>query len=200
MSTNFRRKYCFLTIPPQASGEDRSGVEVAAAVSTTRIGPDDLQTFLVNDAGLQTAAYSPGDWLEPKDGSNQRMMIVGASQFSAATAATSSRVASPQLDRQILKTQTTVSAHASPVFAEVAAVLAQRTNQPASLTSSSTIAQLSVVCMQLVGDIPARGARYFSQPKAAQDAVQICQRNCVLNETDNIQACVWQCDANVDAN
>ena len=186
--------------PPQASGEDRSGVEVAAAVSTTRIGPDDLQTFLVNDPGLQTAAYSPGDWLEPKDGSNQRMMIVGAAQVSAARAATSSRVASPQLDRHILKMQTTVSAHASPIFAEAVALLGKTTSRPAFSTSTSTITQLSVVCMQLLGDIPARGARYFSQPKAAQDAVQLCQQKCVLDGMDNIQGCVWRCEANAAGN
>ena len=66
--------------PPQASGEDVSGVEVAAALTVTRIDGDDVQTLLVSDSG---ATYRPGDWLEPKDGSNQRMMIVGASQVSA---------------------------------------------------------------------------------------------------------------------
>ena len=61
--------------PPQASGEDLSGVEVAAAITAPQIGANDVQTFLVSNAGV---AYSPGDWLEPKDGGNQRMMIVGA--------------------------------------------------------------------------------------------------------------------------
>ena len=62
---------------PQASGEDVSGVEVAPAITVSRLGADDLQTFLVSAAG---ADYQPGDWLEPKDGGNQRMMIVGAGQ------------------------------------------------------------------------------------------------------------------------
>ena len=69
--------------PPQASGEDVSGVEVAAAITTTRIGPNDLQTFLVSASG---ADYQPGDWLEPKDGGNQRMMIVGAGQGASVAA------------------------------------------------------------------------------------------------------------------
>ena len=61
--------------PPQASGEDVSGVEVAAAITASRIGPDDQQVLLVSAAG---GNYQPGDWLEPKDGGNQRMMIVSA--------------------------------------------------------------------------------------------------------------------------
>ena len=69
--------------PPQASGEDVSGVEVAAAVTVTRIGANDLQTFLVSASG---ADYQPGDWLEPKDGGNQRMMIVGAGQAASVSA------------------------------------------------------------------------------------------------------------------
>ena len=69
--------------PPQASGEDVSGVEVAAAITTTRIGANDLQTILVSASG---ADHQPGDWLEPKDGSNQRMMIVGAGQAASALA------------------------------------------------------------------------------------------------------------------
>ena len=184
--------------PPQASGEDRSGVEVAAAVSASRIGAEDVQTFLVNNPGLQPAAHSPGDWLEPKDGSNQRMMIVGASQSAAATA-TISRVTTPQLDRSFLKIRNSVSTHAPSIFAGAVVLLGQKANRPVSLTSSSTssgITQLSVVCMQLDHDIPTRGARYFSQPKAAQGEVQLCQKNCALNETSTIQRCVWQCEAN----
>ena len=61
--------------PPQASGEDVSGVEVATAITASRIGPDDQQVLLVSAAG---GNYQPGDWLEPKDGGNQRMMIVSA--------------------------------------------------------------------------------------------------------------------------
>ncbi len=177
---------------PQASGEDVSGVEVAAALTVTRIGGDDVQTFLVSDSG---AEYRPGDWLEPKDGSNQRMMIVGASQVSAVASAALSPVASPQFDRQILKTQTAVSSHGSPLFAAAMAPFGGRASPAAGLTSSSTITQVSVVCMQIDHDIPTRGARYFSVPKTAQNDVQGCQRNCVLEETENIQLCVWKCEA-----
>ncbi len=69
--------------PPQAAGEDLAGVEVAAAVTNYRIGADDVQTFLVSSTD---ATYQPGDWLEPKDGSYQRMMIVGSGQAGAAAA------------------------------------------------------------------------------------------------------------------
>ncbi len=178
--------------PPQASGEDLSGVEVAAAVTSSSIGGDDLQTFLVSNAG---AAYSPGDWLEPKDGGNQRMMVVGAGPASADKPVASSGVASPRLHSRILKVQSAVSSHASSVFSSAMMPRAKRASQPAHLTSSSTMTQLSVVCMQQDHDIPTRGDRYFSQPKTAQDAVQLCQQNCVLNETDNIQQCVWECEA-----
>ena len=39
--------------PPQASGEDVAGVEVAAAVSATSIGSNDLQVLLVSDTGTE---------------------------------------------------------------------------------------------------------------------------------------------------
>ncbi len=181
--------------PPQASGEDRSGLEVAAAIGTQRIGGDDVQTFLVNNPGLQTAAYSPGDWLEPKDGSNQRMMIVGAGQVSAARRGEPSPAAPVQFHPQILKSQATVSAHSSPNFAEAVALLGRKAGSPVYSNSNSGITRLSVVCMQIDHDIPTRGARYFSVPKTAQNDVQGCQRNCVLEETENIQLCVWKCEA-----
>ena len=183
--------------PPQASGEDVSGVEVAAAVSVGRIGQDDVQTFLVSNSG---AAYRPGDWLEPKDGSNQRMMIVGTSQISAVASTALSPVASPQFDRQILKTQTAVSSHGSPLFAAAMAPFGGRASRAAALTSNATITEVSVVCMQIGHDIPTRGARYFSQPKTPQDAVQLCQQKCVLDGMDNIQGCVWSCEANAGGN
>ena len=183
--------------PPQASGEDVSGVEVAAAVSVGRIDRDDVQTFLGSNSG---AAYRPGDWLEPKDGSNQRMMIVGAGQVSAVASTALSPVASPQFDRQILKTQTAVSSHGSPLFAAAMAPFGGRASRAAALTSNATITEVSVVCMQIGHDIPTRGARYFSQPKTPQDAVQLCQQKCVLDGMDNIQGCVWSCEANAGGN
>ena len=185
--------------PPQASGEDRSGVEVATAASASRIGPDDVQTFLVNNPGLQPAAYSPGDWLEPKDGSNQRMMIVGAGQVSAAKTADPLPAVSPQLD-PLLKVQTTVSPYVSPVFAEAVALLGRDMSRPAYSSSNSGITRLSLICMQRDHDIPTRGARYFSRPKSPQDDVQRCQRDCVLEETDEIQLCVWKCEGSQGTN
>ena len=176
--------------PPQASAEDVSGVEVAAAVSNHNIGSDDLQTFLVSSAG---AGFQPGDWLEPKDGSNQRMMVVGTG---AAKPVASSDPASSRLHQRILKMQSAISPHSSPAISSALVPRAKRVSQSAYWTSSSTFTQLSVVCMQGDRDIPTRGARYFSQPKTAQGAVQLCQQDCVLNETDNIQGCVWECEAN----
>ena len=178
--------------PPQASGGDVSGVEVAAAVSTPSIGADDVQSFLVSNAG---AGYQPGDWLEPKDGSNQRMMVVGTGPPAAAKPLASSDAASPRLHQRILKMQSAISPHGSPAFSSALVPRAKRVSQSAYWASSSTITQLSVVCMQGARDIPTRGARYFSQPKTAQGAVQLCQQDCVLNATDNIQECVWKCEA-----
>ena len=53
--------------------------------------------------------------------------------------------------------------------------------------------QLNVVCMQFEHDIPTRGARYFSVANAAEGPVETCQKQCVLDESANIQSCVWQC-------
>ena len=178
--------------PPQASGEDVSGVEVATAITASSIEPDDQQVLLVSAAG---GNYQPGDWLEPKDGGNQRMMIVGAGQVSAARRGEPSPAAPAQFHPQILKSQATVSAHSSPNFAEAVALLRRKAGSPVYSNSNSAITRLSVVCMQMGHDIPTRGARYFSVPKTAQNDVQGCQRNCVLEETKNIQLCVWKCEA-----
>ena len=64
--------------PPQAAGRDLSGIDAASASTSLSIAPDSLQTILLRGDGIQDIAYTPGDWLEPKDGGNQRMMIVGA--------------------------------------------------------------------------------------------------------------------------
>ena len=179
--------------PPQASATDVSGVEIAAAVSAPQISGSDVQTFLISDQGLQQASYSPGDWLEPKDGSNQRMMIVGASQGASAASTAS---------RQPVQAMTLRYAPAfpSPVVAEPAVFHGMSTFQPVRFASFAesepTITQLSVVCMQKDYGIPTRGARYFSLPKTVEGSVQSCQRNCVLNETSNIQECVWKCEEN----
>ena len=197
------------TRPPQASGEDRAGVEVAAAITANRIGGADVQTFLIKDQGVQPAAYQPGDWLEPKDGGNQRMMIVGVSQATAAASPVSRQqvqataahdfsisppavVAAPAVFRgrptfQLMR----FTSFTTSVFYNPLGVSASHT-----LASEPTITQLSVVCMQKDYGIPTRGARFFSQPKTAEGLVQTCQRNCVLNETSNIQECVWKCEEN----
>ena len=198
--------------PPQTAGQDQSGVEVAAAISAPEIGGNDLQTFLISDDGLQPAAYQPGDWLEPKDGSNQRMMIVGVSQGTSAASTAS---------RQPLQAWTSRYAPAFPLLevAEPAVFYGMPTFQlvrfaplttsvfysPLVVTASyvpasePTITQLQVVCMQQDSEtyrIPTRGDRYFSQPKAAEGPVQLCQRDCALNETTNVQQCVWKCEEN----
>ena len=197
------------TSPPQASAQDRSGVEIAAAVTAPQISGADVQTLLISDQGLQPAAYQPGDWLEPKDGSNQRMMIVGVSQATAA--------ASPASRQQVQPTAAYDFSISPPVVVAAPAVFRGRPtfqlmrftsfttsvfynplggSASHTLASEPTITQLSVVCMQKDYGIPTRGARFFSQPKAAEGLVQTCQRNCVLNETSNIQECVWKCEEN----
>ena len=200
--------------PPQASGEDVSGVEVAAAVSTERIGSDDVQVFLVSASG---ADYRPGDWLEPKDGSNQRMMIVGAGQAAAGVSPRSLHAGYSQSDQSggpgelsksslltlaPLETSTgfKMSELSSEASLESYASGGPSLAEPARVSSGgSEIVPLSVVCMQIEQDIPTRGARYFSQPKPAEGPVQTCQRNCVLSQSRNIQNCVWRCESTAPA-
>ena len=70
------------------------------------------------------------------------------------------------------------------------------TVQPGAAVSAATEAgflPLIVVCMQKGHDIPTRGARFFSATKSAEGPVQTCQKECVLNESTNIQRCVWAC-------
>ena len=200
--------------PPQASGEDVSGVEAAAAVSAPRIGSDDVQVFLVSASG---ADYRPGDWLEPKDGSNQRMMIVGAGQAAGAALPSPrhtafSRSEQPGVPGESSKSSlsalallgTSTGSKTSEFSAEASvesyAVGGPSLAEPVRASSTgSGIVPLSVVCMQIEQDIPTRGARYFSQPKTAQGPVQTCQRNCVLSQSRNIQNCVWRCEETAQA-
>ena len=175
--------------PPQASGSDRSGVEIAPAIGARRIGGDDVQTFLVNNTGLQAVAYSPGDWLEPKDGSHQRMMIVGVTPVAAAASA------SPGATENTLPVavggRTVSEIPVSWTFDTL-----ERSCIPRRFhASAGSLTWLDVVCMQrLAPEIPTRGARYFSEPKPAEGPVQRCQRDCALNETENVQQCVWACE------
>ena len=196
--------------PPQATGQDRSGVEVAAAISAAEIGGDDVQTFLISDQGVQSTAYQPGDWLEPKDGSNQRMLIVGASQGTSA-ASTASRQPVQAMTLRYdpafpsLEVAEPAVFHGMPTFQlmRFAPLTTSVFNIPIGVSASFAVAsepaitQLSVVCMQQDSEtyrIPTRGDRYFSQPKPAEGAVQLCQRDCALNETTNVQQCVWDCE------
>ena len=198
--------------PPQATGQDRSGVEVAAAISAPEIGGDDVQTFLISDQGIQSTAYQPGDWLEPKDGSNQRMLIVGVSQGRSAASTASRQPVQAMTLRyypafQSLEVAEPAVFHGMPTFQlmRFAPVTTSVFYSPLvvsasyALASEPTITQLQVVCMQQDSEtyrIPTRGDRYFSEPKAAEGPVQLCQRDCALNETNNVQQCVWNCEEN----
>ena len=157
--------------PPQASGNDLFGVDAATGSTSLSIGADSIQTILVQDGGIQDIAYQPGDWLEPKDGGNQRMMIVGAGQTPAPVAAgLVFRAGTPAQARTV------------------------------SLASGQTdLIALSVVCMQVEKGIPKRGSRFFSQPKSPDGTVQMCQRNCVVAGGDAIQGCVWECEVGAAA-
>ena len=188
--------------PPQARGQDLPGVDLAPATTAGGIGPNDLQPFLLDGADLQPAAYRPGDWLEPKDGSAQRMMIAGVNQVST-TGFPSSTLAQPHhVDRRGIGAQTprtTIMAYlrgASEDQTQTTELLGLYTGHGLQIQSDAqpTITQLLVVCMQRDREIPIRGARYFSQPKPAEGPVQTCQRNCVLNHREFIQQCVWQCE------
>ena len=160
--------------PPQASGNDLFGVDAATGATSLSIGGDSLQTILVQDGGIQDIAYQPGDWLEPKDGGNQRMMIVGPGQTSAPVAA--------GLDFRA-RTPAQVSSAALPVVS----------------AGQAGLIALSVVCMQIEKGIPTRGSRFFSQPKPPAGAVQMCQRNCVVAGGDAIQGCVWECEGSAES-
>ena len=106
--------------PPQAAGKDYSGVGVAAPTTTPAITGDSLQSLLVRNADVQTVAYRPGDWLEPKDGSNQRMMVVGADH------GTSTVALSPK--RSPTRFQSAAFANAEPEFTRLAVVCMQQDN------------------------------------------------------------------------
>ena len=117
--------------PPQASGNDLFGVDAATGSTSISIGGDSIQTILVQDGGIQDIAYQPGDWLEPKDGGNQRMMIVGAGQTSALVAA-------------------------GLVFRSRTPAQASSAAQSIVLAVQTDLIALSVVCMQIEKGIPAR--------------------------------------------
>ena len=251
--------------PPQESGEDLAGVEVAAAITTPQIGSDDLQTLLVSAEG---GDYKPGDWLEPKDGGDQRMMIVsagasasvavsdyapqfyqlgedvtadsktivdfppymipdineaGAVQSSAVISATNemelrqpTSIAAldhaPQLHLSFEKAMSALGPQFYQPGGDVTAgfktnvdllpytisgikgIGALQSNAVVPMTIETDFIQLTVVCMQIERDIPLRGGRYFSVAKEAEGPVQTCQKECVLNESTNIQGCVWGCE------
>ena len=160
--------------PPQASGNDLFGVDAATGSTSLSIGGDSIQTILVQDGGIQDIAYQPGDWLEPKDGGNQRMMIVGPGQTSAPVAA-------------------------GLVFRSRTPAQASSAAQSIVLAVQADLIALSVVCMQIEKGIPTRGSRFFSQPKPPAGAVQMCQRNCVVAGGDAIQGCVWECEVGAAA-
>ena len=164
--------------PPQAAGQDVSGIEVAAALSVSSIGSNDLQAFLVSASG---AAYEPGDWFEAKDGANQRMMIVATGQASAAVAVSESMLPSR------VKTRVDTSPYTLSV------VPFQPATRKRSAPTSGFI-QLTVVCMQSDRNIPTRGSRYFSKAKVPEGSVQSCQKECVIEGGIAIQGCVWGCE------
>ncbi len=174
---------------PQASGQDITGVQIAPVTTPAGIGQNDVQTFLVNNVDSQPASYSPGDWLEPKDGGHQRMMVVAASQ--AATAGPASQALPSKVQESVMP-------------ARLGSRAELRSDQspdslpppPRQQSMNPALTQISVVCMQFDRDIPRRGARYFSQPKTAEGEVQLCQKNCATDGGDAIQRCVWHCETN----
>ena len=137
-----------LTLPdeaPQASGQDITEVQIAPVTTPAGIGENDIQTFLVNNVGSQPASYSPGDWLEPKDGGNQRMMVVAASQ--AATAGPASQALPSKLREPAMPAR----------FGSRAELLSYQSPgslPPRQQSMNPALTQISVVCMQLERDVP----------------------------------------------
>ena len=174
---------------PQASGEDFAGVEVAAAASINEISSRDLQTLLVSASG---AEFEPGDWLEPKDGGNQRMMIVAAGETSVSPSASPTDLDWVHAGAAVTK-QADITTGSWSEF-KLPTSLRPPVKYSSSAASDSHLVQLSVVCMQLRQDIPTRGARFFSKAKVAEGSVQSCQKDCVLDGGNNIQGCVWACE------
>ena len=172
---------------PQASGQDRNGVQIAPVTTPDSIGQNDIQTFLVHNVGSQPASYSPGDWLEPKDGGNQRMMVVASSQPAAA---------GPTAQAHPSKSREPAMPTGFPNLADWVPYESPGALPPRQQSMNSELTQISVVCMQLEQDLPSRGARYFSQPKSPEGEVQLCQENCVTAGGEAIQGCVWDCETN----
>ena len=150
------------------------------------IGQNDIQTFLVHNAGPQPASYSPGDWLEPKDGGDQRMMVVASGQPAPAGPSAPGTGLTSCGDLPCLQGWATLSnclPYRSP-----------GPPPPRQQAVSPSLTPISVVCMQRERDVPLRGARYFSQSKAAEGEVQLCQKNCATAGGEAIQRCVWDCE------
>ena len=174
---------------PQASGEDFAGVEVAAAASVDEIASHDLQTLLVSASG---AEFEPGDWLEPKDGGNQRMMIVAAGETSVSSSASRTDLAWVHPGAAVTK-RVDIATDSWREFKLPPSLRPPVIHAPRA-ASDSHLVQLWVVCMQLRREIPTRGARFFSKAKVAEGSVQSCQKDCVLDGGNNIQGCVWACE------
>ena len=160
--------------PPQESGNDFPDIRAASAATVASVGRDTLQTILIENSGTLDVSYQPGDWLEPKDGSNQRMMIAGGSPAGA----------TPGVAGATSSARKAASGRAPFGL--------NRANQ-----GTRQVIALSVVCMQFRNRVPFRGSRFFSLPRAPEDAVELCQRDCVLNEASGLQGCVWECERRV---
>ena len=104
--------------PPQARGQDLPGADLAPATTAGGIGPNDLQPFLLDAADLQEAAYRPGDWLEPKDGSAQRMMIVDMTQVSTTEFSPSTLAQPHHVDRRGILARKRPGQRSWRIFAE----------------------------------------------------------------------------------
>ncbi|MCZ0943013.1 MAG: hypothetical protein OXJ53_08150 [Gammaproteobacteria bacterium] len=119
--------------PPQAEGRDHSDVTVVAPTTTPAITGDALQSLLVRDSGVQPIGYRPGDWLEPKDGSNQRMMIVGVDHGTSGVAFSPKRSSSGF--------RPVAAVNAEPEFIRLAVVCMQQDNAIPVRGSSSSRGQ-----------------------------------------------------------
>ena len=184
---------------------------MAAAITASRIGPDDQQVLLVSAAG---GNYQPGDWLEPKDGGNQRMMIVSAGPPTSVAASVLAprsyssngmalAAAPPQFYARggsvvaDFKTQADLAPYMISGFNAAGTV---QLDTVVSAAGDGGFVQLNVVCMQFEHDIPTRGARYFSVANAAEGPLKRARSNACWTRARTYRAVYGNADNNLGRN
>ena len=116
-------------------------------------------------------AAQPGDGMQRRGGTNQRVTIVGVGERSSVADMVASTDVSSRPHGGLRKTRTAFPRGQSSGLAAAVALHSGTDGRVAA--SSSAFTQLTVVCMQIEQDIPTRGARYFSLAKVAEGQVSV---------------------------